>query len=331
MERPAAGERDRRQSWHLMRILLLGGTDLTLAVANKLLDMGIRPAGVVHVGRVIPISYAPEGFGNARYVNLGGWCRDRGVPDHPYADHDALLAFAVETGAEFALVAGWYHLLPAQVRSAFPRGCAGLHASLLPKFRGGAPLNWAILDGETETGVSLFALGDGVDDGPIWGQKAFAIPERATIGDLVKEAEEASLQLIETLLPAIAKGGLRPRPQKGTPSYRRQRRPEDGRIDWTRPAADIDQLVRAVSRPYPGAFTSLGGDKVVIWRSQPISADAMAGGAPGQIFREPTMNGACATTGEGGLVIQEATYEDGEDSLQSILNAAGQHLGEQPI
>jgi methionyl-tRNA formyltransferase len=308
-----------------MRVLLLGGTDFTLAVAGRLAALGLGPAGVVHLGETVRISYAPQGFANTRHADLAGWCRDRGVPDAVFSDSAAIATFAAKTGAELLLAAGWYHMVPAELRARFARGALGLHASLLPSLRGGAPLPWAILTGMSETGMSLFALGDGIDDGPIYGQRRVAIAPRSTVGELVAAVEQAALDLISECLPAVAAGTLEPRQQSGSPSYGLQRNAEDGRIDWRGPADAIDRLVRAVGRPYPGAFGDLQGERIMIWKSEPRALPKVHG-APGQIARIPDDADPVAVTGSGLLAIREATTANGDDALPRLRRAANQRF-----
>jgi methionyl-tRNA formyltransferase len=280
--------------------------------------MGFPPAGVVHVPRQFGISYSAGPVENVRHVDLEGWARSQGIPERAYREKSDVVSLADEVGGELALAAGWYHMVPGSVRSRFPRGCAGIHASLLPKLRGGAPLNWAILTGARETGVSLFELGDGVDEGRLWGQRAFPVGPRATIAELLAEAERHAVELVGECIPGIAGGSLEPGDQKGTPSYCLQRRPEDGWIDWRRPARELDRLVRAVGRPYPGAFTYFEGRKLFVWAAKPASADVPLHGAPGQIGRLPGVPGPCVVTGEGALVLREVTDDRGESILAAL-------------
>lgn len=308
-----------------MRVLLLGGTDLTLAIAQRLAELGLGPTGVVHIDETVRISYKPQGFRNVRHADLAGWCTGGGVPAIAFSDNAAIAEFAGRIGADLLLVAGWYHMVPAELRSRFALGVLGLHASLLPTLRGGAPLPWAILAGMSETGISLFALGDGVDDGPIYGQHRVAIGPRSTVGELVAAVEGAALELVGECLPALAAGTLKPKPQIGTPSYGLQRNPEDGRIDWHQSAEAIDRLVRAVGRPYPGAFGEFQGDRIVIWRSEPRRAPKVLG-APGQIARLPDDADPVAVTGHGLLAIREATTAAGDDVMPKLRRAANQRF-----
>ncbi len=167
-----------------------------------------------------------------REVNVGTWCERRKIPSYEYENSQTIIDSANETNADVLLAAVWYHMLGRQVRAKFPLGALGLYASLLPKFKGGTPLNWAILSGESETGISLFEPGDGVDDGKVYGQKRFPIASDTTITELVNTAEVGALELIAECLPRIADRSLEPRPQHGTASHCLQHKPEDRRIDW---------------------------------------------------------------------------------------------------
>jgi len=310
-----------------MRTLLLGGTDLTLAVAQRMCDIGMAPAGLIHVGQKFEISYRPAGVTNVRFRNLAAWCEAEKIPHQPYRSSGEVERFAREIRADFCLAAGWYHMVPAKLRTIFPLGGAGLHASLLPLFRGGAPLNWAILTGQEEAGISLFVLGDGVDDGPLYGQERFPIGPRTGIGELVKAAEDGALRLIERCLPAISDSRIKPQQQVGEPTYCLQRSPEDGAIDWSSPASMIDRLVRAVGRPYPGAFTWFENQKIFVWSADLVVNGPPVHGVPGQISRVRIADDPWVVTGNGCLVIREAADESGADFMPLLRKASNKRFG----
>jgi methionyl-tRNA formyltransferase len=309
-----------------MRPLLLGGTDLSLAVAERMRKIGIPPVGVVHVGKKFTISYSETGVNNMRFADLSAWCDRENISHRTYENSNTIAMFAEEIRADFCLAAGWYHMVPAKLRERFALGTAGFHASLLPRLRGGAPLNWAILSGEKEAGISLFALGDGVDDGPIYGQERFPIGLRTTISDIVSAAEAGALAIVEHCLPKIAAGSLKPWPQSGEATYCLQRVPEDGAIDWKLSAVEIDRLVRAVSRPYPGAFSWFEKKKIIIWATETLDECPQVFGAPGQIVRLPSVSDLCVVTGAGILVIREACEEAGGDIIPLLRRAANRRF-----
>lgn len=170
---------------------------------------------------------------------------------------------------DLLLVLGWYYLIPRKVRESALLGCAGIHASLLPKYRGGAPIPWAIINGEKETGVTFFHMDDGVDSGDIIAQGSFAIEESDNCATVYEKATLASIKILREYLPRIAMGTAPRIPQnQDKATYFPLRRPEDGLIDWSWSAKRIRDFVRAQTHPYPGAFTYIEGKKVIIWDAE---------------------------------------------------------------
>jgi methionyl-tRNA formyltransferase len=302
-------------------IVVFGSTDIALAVLDAIVRAGIPIAAVVSSGAEFRISYSTTVVRNVRAVDVAGWCASRGVPCLSFDDYGPLLEFLADRQPALGLAAGWYHMIPARVRERFALGCLGFHASLLPLLRGGAPLNWAILNGDAETGVSLFEMTDGVDDGRVYAQRRTTISDKTTIGDLVDWSQGACAEMIASELPRIIAGALVPLPQVGMPTYGLQRSPEDGEIIWSRSAGDIDRLVRAVSRPYPGAFTMLGPDKVSIWETH-VFDGPIVHGKPGQLFRVPESRTVAVVTGSGLLAVDVASGPDGANFIPALLKAS---------
>ena len=166
---------------------------------------------------------------------------------------------------------------------------------------------------------------DGIDDGAIYGQRSFPIEARARVGELVRAAEASALDLIADCLPRIADASLTPTPQSGVASYGLQRAPSDGRIDWHAPAEEIDRLIRAVGRPYPGAATTFNGQECLIWDAEPLAAPIIFG-SPGQIARIPERPEPCVVTGRGALVIHDVTDGAGASLLPLWQRSANQRL-----
>ena len=276
-----------------------------------MVDAGVVLAGVMSPPAEFRISYSANAVRNSRYADMAAWCARSDVPFHVYATPDDIARFAHDTGAAAALLAGWYHMVPAPTRALFSRGCVGVHASLLPRYRGGAPLTWAMLNGDPEAGVSLFELTDGVDDGVLYDQRRFSIGGEDYIGDIVSKAEALTIEMLREVIPAFLSGLARGRPQQGQPSYSLQRQPSDGAIDWRRSAVDIARLVRSVSRPYPGAHTTLEGTPLIIWRARVAANAPPVHGMPGQIVRLDELPGPAVVTGDGLLVIEEVEGSDG--------------------
>ena len=162
------------------------------------------------------------------------------------------------------IVCGWYRLLPSD------RNLYGLHASSLPRYRGQAPIVWQIINGEARIGLTLFKLSEGMDEGPVAGQGTVPLAPGETIADALDRIAGLARELVRAHVPAILDGTVELAEQDhAQATYCGPRRPEDGRIDWAWPAERIHDFVRAQSRPYPGAYTTLpGGETLRVWRTE---------------------------------------------------------------
>ncbi|MBO4632849.1 MAG: bifunctional UDP-4-amino-4-deoxy-L-arabinose formyltransferase/UDP-glucuronic acid oxidase ArnA, partial [Lentisphaeria bacterium] len=187
------------------------------------------------------------------------------------------------------------------------KGAINLHGSLLPKYRGRCPINWAVLNGEKEAGVTLHYMTEKPDAGDILAQEKFAIGPDDTALDVHQKATKAAAVLLKKALPKLKKGTLKGIPQNHEKStYYGGRKPADGVIDFRKSAAEIRNLVRAVTRPYPGAFAFLGEKKYLFWQVTEIKTAKKA--APGTILNTAPLTVAC---GKGALKIDFAQSENG--------------------
>jgi len=174
-----------------------------------------------------------------------------------------------------------------------PAGCLNLHGSLLPPYQGRCPVNWVLIHGEKETGVTLHYMTPRPDDGDIVGQKRVPIDDNDTALSLHKKLATAAGDLLDDLLPKIRENRAERIPQeKSSASYFGGRKPEDGEIDWRQDAAGVRNLVRAVTRPYPGAFSYLGNRKCIFWHVSP--AETSRDAAPGTVLSTDPLTVACA-------------------------------------
>ena len=212
---------------------------------------------------------------------------------------------------------------------AIPRlGCLNLHGSLLPKYRGRAPINWVLVNGERETGVTLHYMTEKADAGDIVCQQAVAIADDDTAATLNTRMVQAAGEMLDQHLPSLQAGTAARTPQDNTQAtYFGRRTPADGCIDWNRPCRDIGNLVRAVTRPYPGAFTHRGLTRFTVWSARP--ATASAGQAPGTVLSTDPLVIAC---GDGALEVRVGQAENGLPvkgaQLAADLNlVAGLQLG----
>jgi UDP-4-amino-4-deoxy-L-arabinose formyltransferase / UDP-glucuronic acid dehydrogenase (UDP-4-keto-hexauronic acid decarboxylating) len=172
-----------------------------------------------------------------------------------------------------------------------PEGGLNLHGSLLPKYRGRCPINWVLVNGETETGVTLHYMTPRADDGDIVSQKQIPISDTDTARTLHDKAAMAAYDMLNDILPALLKGTATRTPQDHSlATYFGGRGPEDGKIDWNQDAADIRNLVRAVTRPYPGSFGHMGHRKCIFWE---VSVVNESGALPGTVLSDDPFVIAC--------------------------------------
>ncbi|MDR2489333.1 MAG: bifunctional UDP-4-amino-4-deoxy-L-arabinose formyltransferase/UDP-glucuronic acid oxidase ArnA [Desulfovibrio sp.] len=198
-------------------------------------------------------------------------------------------------------------LLGEEALSIAPNGGFNLHGSLLPRYRGRAPVNWALVNGERETGVTLHTMTRRADAGDIVGQRSVSIEEEDTALSLHGKLNEAARALLAEILPQIKKGSLTLRKQnEEDATYFGRRTPADGEIVWHKPAREINNLIRAVTEPYPGAFTWFGQQKMIIWKSRIL--DSPHRELPGTLLALEPPTVAC---GEGALEILAGQSDDG--------------------
>jgi methionyl-tRNA formyltransferase len=181
-------------------------------------------------------------------------------------------------GAEAAVVVAYGLILPPAVLAAPAQGCLNIHASLLPRWRGAAPIHRALLAGDRETGVSIMRMDAGLDTGPVLLRRALPIGPEDTAGDLHDRLAVLGAALMVEALARLP--GLVPEPQPPAGvTYAAKIGPGEGRVDWTRPAPEVDRLIRGLS-PAPGAFCDAAGERLRLLRSRL----APGRGAPGQIL-----------------------------------------------
>ena len=210
---------------------------------------------------------------------------------------DALAA----SGAELAVVVAYGKILPPAVLTALPRGCINVHGSLLPRYRGAAPVQWAVIDDAHETGVSIMQLDEGMDTGPVYLERRVAIDPDETAGELLARLAPIGAQSLLEVIAALAAGTARAEPQDhARASHAPMLAKRDGAIDFTRPAAAVAARIRGVD-PWPGAHAVLRGQPVKLFRARAVGGDA---GAPGTVLAiDPA--GVRIAAGDGAVVIRE--------------------------
>jgi methionyl-tRNA formyltransferase len=219
---------------------------------------------------------------------------------------------------ELAFVVGWSQLVHDPFIALAREGVFGMHPTLLPRHRGRAPIPWAILSGLARTGVTLFEIVDSTaDSGAIVGQVEVEIAPDETATSLFARLADAHVQLVRELVPQLlSRSAPRSRQDPSRASSWPKRLPADGIIDWETRAPYLYDWVRAQTRPYPGAFTYFGDDKVIVWEARPVE---LAAEAPAGTIVDVSADGPVVACGEGGLVLEEIQTEAGELAVGARL------------
>jgi methionyl-tRNA formyltransferase len=226
---------------------------------------------------------------------------------------------------EAMVVVGYGQIIPQFIIDIPPLGILNVHASLLPKYRGAGPIQWAIVNGETSTGVTIMRIDAGLDTGPMLLKAETAIGADETAIDLGRRLSVMGADLLVEALDALAAGRVVPQPQDNSQAtYAPMLKKEDGRIDWSRSAVQIHNQVRGM-QPWPGAYSIFRGGALHIWRAR--ATEAGAGHPPGTLLRiKPLL----VTCGAGALELTDVQME-GRKRMPAADFANGQRLVENEV
>lgn len=287
----------------------------------------VAGAPVAAVFTLTPEVAAPRS-GAADY---GPLCRRFGVPLHMVTNINdpESRALLQGLGLDLVFVIGWSQILSPETLATARLGMIGAHASLLPKNRGSAPINWALIRGERVTGNSLIWLAEGVDAGDIIDQTEFQISSYDTCATLYARVAASNRDMIMRALPQLLRGEHVGSPQpKSNGAVLPRRRPADGLIHWDQEACAVYNFIRALTKPYPGAFGWLDGRRWTVWRAALLPAALSHGAAPGDVLgpmvspMEEACGQAVACAG-GAVTLLEVEGDDG-----TVLS--GRRLAELP-
>lgn len=253
-----------------MKIAFLGCTKYSERILKCLLQINaVEICAIFSIPKEFNISYSEKPVTNANYADLRLYADKLKVP---FFEVDAAKGKRItdysdqlqKLQVDLLLVMGWYYMVPEKTRSLCRYGAWGIHASLLPDYAGGAPLVWAMIEGRKTTGVTLFCLSNGVDDGDIIEQADFTIADQDTIKEVYEKATIASENILKTVFAKNYQ--INPKEQnKSEIKIYPQRKPEDGKINWGWDAERISRFVRAQTKPYPGAWTMIGNKQIILW------------------------------------------------------------------
>ena len=253
-------------------------------------------------------THADDPKENTFYGSVAQLCARHGIPVHAPEDanHPLWVERVAKLNPDFIFSFYYRNLLGEALLATARQGAFNLHGSLLPKYRGRAPANWVLVNGETETGVTLHRMVKRADAGAILAQQKVMIERSDTGLTLHAKLREAATQLLRDALPQLAKGTLSETPQDESQATCFGRRTAaDGKLVWSKPAEALYNLVRAVTQPYPGAFCAVGEHKLIVWQAEVVKGNE--GQAPGRVISVNPLRIAC---GEDSLVINFGQRND---------------------
>ncbi|MCB5408637.1 methionyl-tRNA formyltransferase [Pseudogemmobacter faecipullorum] len=277
-----------------MKVIFMGTPDFSVPVLEALHQahevVGVwsqppRPAGRGKELRKTPVHARAEALGLTVYT-----------PERLKSPEDQAAIAAL--GADVAVVVAYGLILPQSVLDMPAKGCLNIHASLLPRWRGAAPIHRAIMAGDAETGICIMQMEAGLDTGPVLLREATAIGAEEVTAGLHDRLSQMGAALILKALEDLDQLQPEAQPEAGV-TYAAKIDKAEARIDWSRPAAEIDRQIRGLS-PFPGAWTQLGGERVKLLRSRL----APGGGAPGEV-----LSGFTIACGSGAVEVLEAQRE----------------------
>lgn len=262
-----------------MKVLLMSASNLGKRCLDSIFDMPmIELIGIVTTHSYIKVQAKKVSTLNVHYRDFSKIASQKNLPIIYVKDtmkNSDITAQILSLKPDIILVIGWYIKIPNEIISIPSLGTIGVHAALLPQYRGGAPLVWAMINGEKKAGISLFYFTDKLDAGDIIAQRSFPIRFCDSIADVYERMENTAIDMLQSELPKLAYGTASRTIQDETSPFVSMwpnRVPNDGLIDWNQSALDIYNFIRAQSRPYPGAFTYFKGNKIYIWQSMLIDA-----------------------------------------------------------
>lgn len=248
-----------------MRVLFLGNHTVGVRALEAISEVA-EVAGVV--------AHPPDPEDGVRYESVYQFALERNWPVIRGRVREASTQSFIERAQPDLLwITDYRYLLSRSLIDVARLGAVNLHPSLLPRYRGRASINWAVLHGETTLGLTAHFVDEGMDTGDLIAQIEYTITEDQDVGDCLRTLYPLYGDLTREVLGHFLSGHVPKTPQDHSKAtvYPR-RRPEDGAIDWTRSSREIVNLVRAVAAPYPGAFTTLQGSKLMFWKAQATNA-----------------------------------------------------------
>jgi len=252
------------------KIVICGCTDFGYEIVDFLLTNGVNISHLVSLSHEQAIQYTVSGYKSFELLST-----KYGIPIYYpklYSMKETDFDFFEKEKFDLLLVCGWQRLIPKKILETIKICGIGSHGSseLLPKGRGRSPVNWSIIEGKKQFILQLFILTPEIDDGDIVYHETFDINEWDTCKTIYYKTSIVMKRSLLKLIPNILSNNFSRISQSGEPSFYPKRTPEDGLIDWNKPLKEIHNFVKALTKPYPGAFSFIDKHKIMIWEAQPF-------------------------------------------------------------
>ena len=269
------------------KIVFCGCSSAGLEVLDFLISKNFEISHIVSLNSQQATQYKVSG-----YASFDEIARKNNIPiyfpkTYSLKDNDDI-SFFEKNNFDILLLGGWQRLIPEIILSKLKIGGIGFHGSseFLPKGRGRSPVNWSLIEGKTQFILHAFLMTPGIDDGDVITHEIFDINQWDTCQTIYYKISIIQKRILAEIIPKLVSNNFKRIPQTGEPSYYEKRTPDDGLIDWSKSVHEIYNFVRALTRPYPGAFTFLNGQRLNIWKSQPFDSKIKYGSKNGQIVEK---------------------------------------------
>jgi methionyl-tRNA formyltransferase len=299
------------------KTVLAGSVTSSRLTLQALIRHGLPVAGVLAAAKSANVS---------GYARLDDLAREAGIPYLDFEDLNAPgTAAAVRAWApDVFFIVGLSQMVKRDLLAIPKLGCVGFHPTRLPEARGRAGVAWMTLVARSGA-ATYFKMNDRADAGPILVQEPFPVLPSDYAADVIRKQDAAIAAALDHWLPKLKAGEWKPVAQaEAEATFYGKRAPEDGRIDWERPAQEIYDLVRAASHPYPGAYTYAGEKKLIVWRAEPERGLPWRG-VTGRVLHVDALRGALVQTGAGLLWLTETEFAGAEGTAAALR--VGQKLG----
>jgi methionyl-tRNA formyltransferase len=312
-----------------VRVVLFGGKNRGTAILRKLIELNEEVVAVFY--------FTEDAHEKIWYQKVQDVAKEKGIPtyDIKATDKSSVTGILQKLKPDVIFCVSWRYKLHREQYSIPSKGCICFHDSLLPKYRGFAPMNWAIINGEERTGVTMFYIADDIDSGDIIGQKAVNIGIMDNAKTIDEKLTPLYIELLIENFPLIALKKAKRLAQDHTQATMTCKRiPEDGLINWSQSSYQIYNLTRGLTDPYPGAFTFLrdtsGVRKIYIWKASLDDEKKLySGRIPGRIVEILKGKGVKILTGDGTLIIEDISQENQPEKIKAdkIIKSVKATLG----